>query len=358
MPPKLGTGHVTAPPFRGRRTTRGGPSNRGESTARGVQATEQPTPSAQVQKPTGGVMPTVGSPTHLPPASKNSRAGSPTKSAHESSPSRSVSPARLAMGSVTQTPGWLSVKFPDSMSAQDRVLHHNITLIAQNLSGLTNAITRLASSRASGKAAAKESDDPAIAANDKEIDLKLENAAWSGIIRDQLNVFKGVLSGSEEVMAVKKGKPAKDQSERFLGRMAEVAQQEQLDNPDATMQEAEDTGDSIPGALPAGAIHALLAGFSEAGLQSWYLKIIKAFDLGPKKVNARLSSDGAATKPAAKGAMKRKVVGGDDEDGEDGEADSRSPTKKAKQTEVRSLRESVELGSGEEDGGADEGNNE
>ena len=97
-------------------------------------------------------LPKPDTPTYFPPsaaASDSSRA-SPAFS-YGVARSTDNSPVRVPSGSAAYTEKWLSMKFPDMLSASDRVLHHNLAILAERQDGIQQALIKFAGVRTSGK---------------------------------------------------------------------------------------------------------------------------------------------------------------------------------------------------------------
>ncbi|KAK3114274.1 hypothetical protein LTR53_007559 [Teratosphaeriaceae sp. CCFEE 6253] len=282
------------------------------------------------------VMPAAGTPQHLPPKTTSAikqRSISPTKTDAATDRSYSMSPIRMAEGSVTGTAKYLSVKYPDMLSAADRVLHHNMAVVADEIGGIKQALVRFASARLTGKGTAvKEHDDPEAAAEDARIEEHLDKIDYQATLRDLFNQYKGVLAGSKEDMTSKKGTPAASQAQRFLDMLGEAASQEQESGETAMVVDQEEVA-----GLPRSSIYALATAFSDAGRMQWYLQMVKAFGLGPRKANARKPK----AQKTASGATKRKIDDAEEEEEEEvddddvfvgtaGDAGRGSPKKKAR----------------------------
>ncbi|KAK6396374.1 hypothetical protein LTR65_009458 [Meristemomyces frigidus] len=206
-----------------------------------------------------------------------------------------------------------------------------MAVLAEIVHSMQQGMVRLASVRTTGKGATAEHEDSETTAHDKAIDDKLDKAEWSGILRDLMNVFKGTLG--KESITNKKGGPAKSQADRFLELLGESARQEhqehQLIGEPMEVEGEEGAGGGAP--VPRAEIHALATSFSAPALEQWYLKLVKAFDLGPKRGAPKKSPEHAAGGQGGQGGKGKKrnrpSLGAGEEAAASG---SVSPTKKQK----------------------------
>ncbi|KAK3116379.1 hypothetical protein LTR53_003298 [Teratosphaeriaceae sp. CCFEE 6253] len=243
-------------------------------------------------------MPEAGSATHFPPTSASS-ARRDDSSAKSVDSHRSQSPLlRLAAdGSIANTANWLSMKNPDSLSASERVIHHNLTLLAKGLDALSQAFIRFANTRMAGKALGKEDVDSDTVEQDKAIFDALDQPEYRGLLRDLMNR----LLGKYTKLTTTRGKKATEQAQEFLRLLADVAAQTQADltaNRETGL--AEDAAEEVS---PSTAVHAQAARMSGDGLMKWVLQLTKQFDMGPKRVTKQ-----AGTGPASKAGSKRKAT--------------------------------------------------
>lgn len=116
------------------------------------------------------------------------------------------------------------------------------------------------------------------------------------------------------------------QARILVTKFAEAAAQEAADRESAMEEEVAEQDQ------PFSAIHALIEGFSENGLMQWYLKMVKAFNLGPKRAVSKATGqkrghdgdedDDTIGQPAAKkgrsGRRSESVAAEEDDDEEVG----------------------------------------